>query len=69
MNGSQRARRIWQQPPVPDYMAALRDGGFYGWPYGYFGANVDERVKPLRPDLVALTVTLRTRAEHLGRSY
>lgn len=38
---------------VPDYMTSVRDGGFYGWPYSYFGANVDERVKPANPELVA----------------
>jgi glucose/arabinose dehydrogenase len=38
---------------VPDYMTALQDGAFYGWPYSYFGDHVDERVKPRRPDLVA----------------
>ncbi|MGH6901729.1 MAG: PQQ-dependent sugar dehydrogenase [Geminicoccaceae bacterium] len=38
---------------VPDYMTAVDDGGFYGWPYSYFGAHVDERVEPQRPDLVA----------------
>jgi hypothetical protein len=37
---------------VPDYMTSVRDGGFYGWPYSYFGAHVDERVQPPRPDLV-----------------
>jgi glucose/arabinose dehydrogenase len=37
---------------VPDYMTAVRDGGFYGWPYSYFGAHVDKRVKPPRPELV-----------------
>ena len=37
---------------VPDYMTSVKDGGFYGWPYSYFGQNVDERVKPPRPDLV-----------------
>ena len=41
---------------VPDYMTAVRDGGFYGWPYSYFGAHVDERVKPQRPDLVAKAI-------------
>ncbi len=41
---------------VPDYMTAVRDGGFYGWPYSYFGQNVDPRVKPQRPDLVARAV-------------
>jgi glucose/arabinose dehydrogenase len=38
---------------VPDYMTAVRDGGFYGWPYSYFGGHVDARVTPARPDLVA----------------
>ena len=37
---------------VPDYMTSVKDGGFYGWPYSYFGSHVDERVKPQRPDLV-----------------
>ena len=34
---------------VPDYMTAVRDGGFYGWPYSYFGQHVDARVKPQQP--------------------
>lgn len=38
---------------VPDYMTAVKDGGFYGFPYSYFGQHVDARVKPQRPDLVA----------------
>ena len=38
---------------VPDYMTSVKDGGFYGWPYSYFGQTVDKRVKPERPDLVA----------------
>jgi glucose/arabinose dehydrogenase len=41
---------------VPDYLSSVRDGAFYGWPYSYFGAHVDERVKPQRPDLVAAAV-------------
>jgi len=41
---------------VPDYMTTIRDGGFYGWPYSYFGATVDARVKPQRPDLVAKAI-------------
>jgi len=42
---------------VPDYMTSVREGGFYGWPYSYFGSHVDERVKPARPDLVAMALT------------
>jgi glucose/arabinose dehydrogenase len=38
---------------VPDYLTLVRRGGFYGWPYSYFGGHVDERVEPQRPDLVA----------------
>jgi glucose/arabinose dehydrogenase len=40
----------------PDYFASLKDGGFYGWPYSYIGDNVDPRVKPQRPDLVARAI-------------
>ncbi|WP_228527247.1 PQQ-dependent sugar dehydrogenase [Noviherbaspirillum soli] len=38
---------------VPDYMTSVQEGGFYGWPYSYYGQNVDHRVVPQRPDLVA----------------
>ena len=41
---------------VPDYMTSVRDGGFYGWPYSYYGQHVDKRVKPQRPDLVATAI-------------
>jgi glucose/arabinose dehydrogenase len=41
---------------VPDYMTAVKDGGFYGWPYSYWGAHVDSRVKPQRPDMVAKAI-------------
>lgn len=37
---------------VPDYMTSVKDGGFYGWPYSYFGQHVDPRVMPQRPDFV-----------------
>ena len=37
---------------VPDYMTSVQEGGFYGWPWSYFGDHVDERVKPARPDMV-----------------
>jgi glucose/arabinose dehydrogenase len=37
----------------PDYMTALQDGGFYGWPFSYYGKHVDDRVKPQNPALVA----------------
>ncbi|MBI3368650.1 MAG: sorbosone dehydrogenase family protein [Burkholderiales bacterium] len=41
---------------VPDYLTSVRDSGFYGWPYSYYGSHVDERMQPQRPDLVARAV-------------
>jgi glucose/arabinose dehydrogenase len=41
---------------VPDYMTTVEDGGFYGWPYSYFGQHVDERVEPRETDLVARAI-------------
>ena len=42
---------------VPDYLTAVREGGFYGWPYSYWGQNVDTRVRPQDPDKVASAIT------------
>ena len=41
---------------VPDYMTSVKDGGFYGWPYSYYGQHVDARVTAQRPDLVARAI-------------
>jgi glucose/arabinose dehydrogenase len=41
---------------VPDYMTAVQEGGFYGWPYSWYGSHVDEQVAPQRPDLVARAI-------------
>jgi len=41
---------------VPDYLTSVREGAFYGWPYSYYGQNVDPRIKPARPDLVKKAV-------------
>ncbi|HET7712172.1 MAG TPA: PQQ-dependent sugar dehydrogenase, partial [Thermoanaerobaculia bacterium] len=41
---------------VPDYLTSVVDGGFYGWPYSYFGQHVDARLKPQRPDLVGAAI-------------
>jgi len=41
---------------VPDYLTSVQDGGFYGWPYSYFGQHLDPRVQPQRPDLVAKAI-------------
>jgi glucose/arabinose dehydrogenase len=42
---------------VPDYVTSVREGGFYGWPYAYFGRNEDPRLAGRRPDLVARSLT------------
>ncbi|MES2539627.1 MAG: sorbosone dehydrogenase family protein [Pseudomonadota bacterium] len=41
---------------VPDYMTSVRDGGFYGWPYSYYGQTVDARVQPQDPARVASAI-------------
>jgi glucose/arabinose dehydrogenase len=41
---------------VPDYLTSVKDGGFYGWPYSYYGQHLDPRVQPQRPDLVAKAI-------------
>ncbi|SDU80872.1 PQQ-dependent sugar dehydrogenase [Pseudomonas sihuiensis] len=41
---------------VPDYLTSVQEGGFYGWPYSYFGQHVDPRVKPQDPDRVASAI-------------
>jgi glucose/arabinose dehydrogenase len=41
---------------VPDYLTSVREGGFYGWPYSYYGQHVDDRIQPQRPDLVAKAI-------------
>lgn len=41
---------------VPDYLTSVRDGGFYGWPYSYYGQHLDPRVKPQNPALVAKAI-------------
>ncbi|HUQ90225.1 MAG TPA: sorbosone dehydrogenase family protein [Bryobacteraceae bacterium] len=41
---------------VPDYLTGVREGGFYGWPYSYFGKNIDSRVQEQRPDLVSKAI-------------
>ncbi|MFJ4195276.1 PQQ-dependent sugar dehydrogenase [Pseudomonas sp. NPDC089534] len=41
---------------VPDYITSVKDGGFYGWPFSYYGQHVDVRVQPQNPDLVAKAI-------------
>lgn len=41
---------------VPDYITSVKDGGFYGWPYSYYGQNVDIRVEPQNPERVAKAI-------------
>ncbi len=58
---------------VPDYMTSVREGGFYGWPYSYFGRHVDERVQPQQPDLVDRAIVpdyaLGSHTASLGLAY
>lgn len=58
---------------VPDYLTSVREGAFYGWPYAYWGPNVDTRVQPQRPDLVRATVrpdySLQSHTAPLGLSF
>ena len=41
---------------VPDYLTSVKDGAFYGWPWSYYGQNVDVRVVPVRVDMVSKAV-------------
>ncbi|MEX3772138.1 sorbosone dehydrogenase family protein [Pseudomonas sp. MYb118] len=41
---------------VPDYITSVKDGGFYGWPFSYYGQHIDVRVEPQNPDLVARAI-------------
>jgi len=41
---------------VPDYITSVKDGGFYGWPFSYYGQHVDVRVEPQNLDLVAKAI-------------
>ncbi len=58
---------------VPDYMTSVKPGGFYGWPYSYYGQHVDDRIQPQRPDLVARAIApdyaLGTHTASLGLAF
>lgn len=58
---------------VPDYMVGLRPGGWYGWPYAYFGTHEDPRWAGKRPDLVASSlmpdVDLGSHTSSLGLAF
>jgi glucose/arabinose dehydrogenase len=41
---------------VPDYLSSIKEGGFYGWPYSYWGQHVDQRVHPQKPEMVAKAI-------------
>src|SRR5262249_42455793 len=41
---------------VPDYLTSLQEGGFYGWPFSYWGQHADSRVSPQDPELVAKAI-------------
>jgi len=42
---------------VPDYLTSVKPGGFYGWPWAYFGQHEDPRLEVKRPDMVKKTIT------------
>ncbi|ESQ89274.1 sorbosone dehydrogenase [Asticcacaulis sp. AC460] len=58
---------------VPDYLTSVKDGGFYGWPYSYYGQHIDTRVEPQNPDLVARAIVpdyaLGTHVAPLGLAF
>lgn len=58
---------------VPDYLTSVREGAFYGWPYAYWGPNVDPRIRPQRPDLVRATIkpdySLQSHTAPLGLAF
>jgi glucose/arabinose dehydrogenase len=58
---------------VPDYLTSIKDGGFYGWPYSYWGQHVDTRVQPQNPKLVAAAIkpdfSLGSHVAALGLSF
>jgi len=58
---------------VPDYLTSVREGGFYGWPYSYWGQNVDHRIQPQDPAKVAAAIkpdySLGSHVAALGLSF
>jgi glucose/arabinose dehydrogenase len=58
---------------VPDYLTAVKEGAFYGWPYSYWGQNVDTRVQPQDPQKVAAAIrpdySLGSHVAALGLSF
>jgi len=58
---------------VPDYLTSVQEGGFYGWPYSYFGQHGDPRIKAPRPDLVAKAIVpdvpLESHSASLGLAF
>jgi glucose/arabinose dehydrogenase len=58
---------------VPDYLTSVRDGAFYGWPYAYWGANPDKRVRPFKQEMVARAVrpdyALQSHSAPLGLAF
>jgi glucose/arabinose dehydrogenase len=61
------------QDLVPDYLTSVKEGGFYGWPYSYYGQHVDQRVSPQQPNLVAKAIVpdyaLGAHTASLGLAY
>lgn len=55
--GAIQERDLLGDDLVPDYLTHIQQGGFYGWPYAYFGPHEDPRRKGENPDLVKKTIT------------
>jgi glucose/arabinose dehydrogenase len=58
---------------VPDYMTSVQDGGFYGWPYSYWGQHLEPRIEQQNPELVAKAIVpdygLGSHTAPLGLTY
>ena len=58
---------------VPDYLTSVREGAFYGWPYAYWGPNVDPRIQPGDDEKVQATVkpdyALQSHSAPLGLAF
>lgn len=58
---------------VPDYLTSVKEDGFYGWPYSYWGDHIDPRVKDTKPELIkkaiAPEVDLGSHTASLGLAF
>ena len=58
---------------VPDYLTSVREGAFYGWPFAYWGANADRRVRPFDEEKVKIAIrpdyALQSHSAPLGLAF